>query len=142
MPGGEHTAEDVAQEVCLGVLGSLSRYRDEGRPFDAFVYRIAAHKVADAQRGMYRSPEPIAEVPDRQDTAPGPETLTEQLDDAHRMRELLAQLPQQQREILILRIVVGMSGRETAQALGMSEGAVRVAQHRGMNRLREVSGLG
>src|ERR1700742_4899422 len=53
--GGRYTtADDVAQEVCLAVLGSLPRYRDEGRPFAAFVYGIAAHKVIDAQRAAAR----------------------------------------------------------------------------------------
>ena len=67
-PGADHTADDVAQEVCIAVLSALSRYRDEGRPFEAFVYRIAANKVADAQRAFYRSAVPYAELPD------GPET--------------------------------------------------------------------
>jgi len=53
--GGRYTtADDVAQEVCIAVLGSLPRYRDEGRPFTAFVYGIAAHKVIDAQRAAVK----------------------------------------------------------------------------------------
>ena len=38
LPGSEHAADDVAQEVCLAVLSALPRYRDEGRPFEAFVF--------------------------------------------------------------------------------------------------------
>lgn len=44
------SADDVAQEVCLAAMMALPRYRDQGRPFLAFVYGIAAHKVADAHR--------------------------------------------------------------------------------------------
>jgi RNA polymerase sigma-70 factor (ECF subfamily) len=139
IPGAEHTAEDVTQEVCIGVLGALSRYRDEGRPFEAFVYRIAANKVADAQRAMYRTPEPIAEVPDRPETGPGPEALAEKAEDATWVRALLEQLPDHLRELLVLRVVVGMSAKETGRALQMSEGAVRVAQHRAMQRLRALA---
>src|SRR3954454_19138942 len=52
--GGYATADDVAQEVCLALLSALPKYREQGRPFTAFVYGIAAHKVADAQRSAVR----------------------------------------------------------------------------------------
>jgi RNA polymerase sigma-70 factor (ECF subfamily) len=135
-PGADHTADDVAQEVCIAVLSALARYRDEGRPFEAFVYRIAANKVADAQRAYYRAPVPVAEVPDGPETAAGPEELLERAGDAQHVRELLSSLPETLRELLVLRVAVGMSAEETGRALGMSAGAVRVAQHRAMQRLR------
>jgi RNA polymerase sigma-70 factor (ECF subfamily) len=135
-PGADHTADDVAQEVCIAVLAALSRYRDEGRPFEAFVYRIAANKVADAQRAFYRSAVPYAELPDGPETAPGPEEVAERSSDAKQVRELLSNLPEALRELLVLRVAVGMSAEETGRALGMSAGAVRVAQHRAMQRLR------
>jgi RNA polymerase sigma-70 factor (ECF subfamily) len=135
-PGADHTADDVAQEVCIAVLSALSRYRDEGRPFEAFVYRIAANKVADAQRAFFRSATPYAEMPDTPETAPGPEELAEQASEAQRVRDLLSGLPENMRELLVLRVAVGMSAEETGRALGMTAGAVRVAQHRAMQRLR------
>ena len=46
---GQLSADDVAQEVCLAVMTALPRYQDQGRPFMAFVYGIASHKVADAE---------------------------------------------------------------------------------------------
>ena len=49
------SADDVAQEVCLAAMMALPRYRDQGRPFLAFVYGIAAHKVADAHRAAARN---------------------------------------------------------------------------------------
>ena len=55
---------------------------------------------------------------------------------AERMNKLLAVLPEKQREILILRVVVGMSAEETAEAVGSTAGAVRVAQHRALARLK------
>src|SRR3954447_11740850 len=66
-PGAETAADDAAQEVCLAVLSALPRYRDEGRPFEAFVFGIAAHKVADAQRAAARAAVPTAELPDAAD---------------------------------------------------------------------------
>ena len=49
------SADDVAQEVCLAVLTALPAYREQGRPFLAFVYGIASHKVADAHRSAARN---------------------------------------------------------------------------------------
>ena len=52
--GAVEAADDAAQEVLIAVLQALPRYRDEGRPFEAFVFGIAAHKVADVQRRASR----------------------------------------------------------------------------------------
>jgi RNA polymerase sigma-70 factor (ECF subfamily) len=59
-------------------------------------------------------------------------------DDAATAMALMQQLPTQQREILTLRVAVGMSTDETAAALGMSAGAIRVAQHRALTKLRAM----
>src|SRR5918912_1180906 len=139
-PGSEHAADDVAQEVCIAVLSALPRYRDEGKPFEAFVYKIAANKVADAQRGSYRQPQPQAELPDVVDVAEGPEDLVVRASDAEQARALLELLPHSLRELMLLRVAVGLSADETGRALGMSAGAVRVAQHRALQRLRAAAG--
>ena len=142
LPGNEHAADDVAQEVCIAVLSALPRYRDQGRPFEAFVFGIAAHKVADAQRAAMRLAVPTDSVPDSPDERLGPEDEVLRQSDARRVRELLNQLPAHQRELLILRVAVGLSAEETGTALGMSAGAVRVAQHRALSRLRSLAGEG
>ncbi len=121
------------------MLSALPRYRDEGRPFEAFVLGIAAHKVADVQRAAARAAVPTTEIPDRVDDRPGPEELALRASDARRARELLHQLPERLRELLILRVAVGLSADETARALGMTPGAVRVAQHRALNKLRTLA---
>jgi len=130
----------VAQEVCIAVLSALPRYRDEGKPFEAFVYRIAANKVADAQRGSYRAPQPHAELPEMVDLSDGPEDLALRASDAAQARALLDLLPDTLRELMVLRVAVGLSADETGRALGMSPGAVRVAQHRALQRLRSAAG--
>lgn len=138
--GAEDAADDAAQEVCIAVLSALPRYRDQGVPFEAFVYGIASRKVADVQRAAMRRPQPTDEVPDGVDPRPGPEDLALLASDAERARALLAQLPDTQREILTLRVAAGWSADETARALGMTPGAVRVAQHRALGRLRQLAG--
>lgn len=133
------SADDVAQEVCLAAVMALPRYRDRGRPFLAFVYGIAAHKVADAYRAVGRDLSyPSETVPERLSSEPGPEQSAIDADAVTRMSELLDILPETQREILILRVVVGLSAEETAQAVGSTAGAVRVAQHRALARLKSV----
>ena len=62
--------------------------------------------------------------------------LSRLLESSARMNKLLSVLPEKQREILILRVVVGMSAEETAEAVGSTAGAVRVAQHRALSRLK------
>lgn len=138
------SADDVAQEVCMAAIQALPRYQDQGRPFLAFVYGIAAHKVADAHRAAGRNrSEPTDSVPERYSLESGPEQMALQADSASRMNKLLEILPEKQREILILRIVVGMSAEETAEAVGSTPGAVRVAQHRALARLKsEITAAG
>src|SRR3982750_446033 len=138
-PGAEHAADDVAQEVCIAVLSALPRYRDEGKPFEAFVFRIAANKVADAQRGSYRQPQPHADLPEVIDLAAGPEELAVRASEAEQARALLDTLPDTLRELMVLRVAVGLSAEETGRALGRSAGAVRVAQHRALQRLRSAA---
>lgn len=121
----------------MAAITALPRYKDQGRPFLAFVYGIAAHKVADAHRAAARNrAEPTDVVPERFSLDTGPEQTALDTESSERMARLLAVLPEKQREILILRIVVGMSAEETAEAVGSTAGAVRVAQHRALARLK------
>lgn len=137
--GHYHIADDVAQEVCIAVLTALPRYQDMGRPFASFVYGIASHKVADAVRSVTRSAVPTEDLPDGPDERPGPEEIAVAYLEAQRARDLLARLPGHLRELLLLRVVAGLSAEETGNVLGMSAGAVRVAQHRALARLRAIA---
>jgi RNA polymerase sigma-70 factor (ECF subfamily) len=132
------SADDVAQDVCLALLTALPTYKDHGRPFLAFVYGIAAHKVADAHRAALRNrAEPVPELPDTpDDELVGPEQSALRVELSQRMGELLRLLPAKQREILVLRVVVGLTADQTADAVDATPGAVRVAQHRALTRLR------
>jgi RNA polymerase sigma-70 factor (ECF subfamily) len=110
-------ADEVAQEVCLAVLAGLRSHLGQGQPFLAFVYGIARRKVAESFPGQPAFPadanEPIA--------------------------RLLRILPENQQEIVVLRVVVGLSVEETADAVESSPAAVRLAQHRALARLREIA---
>jgi RNA polymerase sigma-70 factor (ECF subfamily) len=139
--GGYNQADDIAQEVCLAVLSALPRFIDQGRPFSAFVFTIAANKVADAQRAAVRSKgiTPFDELPDRPDPAPGPEEQAVASDLTRRLTRLLAHLSDTHRELIVLRVAVGLSAEEVGAVLGMTATAVRVAQSRALNRLRMLA---
>jgi RNA polymerase sigma-70 factor, ECF subfamily len=125
----EHEAEDVTQQVFAKLLGSLGRYQPRAVPFSAWILRVAHNAAIDHMRA--RRPVPVEEVR-------GPEPA----DDGHsreRFRELrvaLDTLPAEQREVIVLRFLVGLSPREIAARMGRSEDAVNGLQHRGRRRLR------
>jgi RNA polymerase sigma-70 factor (ECF subfamily) len=110
--GHYQVADDVAQEVCM---------------------------AADARRVAARLAIPTEQLPDGPDDQPGPEETVVADLEAQRARALLARLPDHQRDLLALRVLTGLSAQETGEALGMSAGAVRVAQHRALARLRAIA---
>ncbi|MBA1834449.1 sigma-70 family RNA polymerase sigma factor [Corynebacterium wankanglinii] len=131
------TPEDVAQEICLAVATSIDRYSDTGRPFMAFVYGIAFNKVADAHRSMARDKlSPVEDVPDTEVATITPEDAAMVSAGSNTVRALLDSLNEKARDIVILRVFVGLSAEETAQVMGSTPGAVRVAQHRALAKLR------
>lgn len=137
--GRTPTAEDIAQEICLAVATSISRYKDQGRPFMAFVYGIAFNKVADAHRAMARDKlSPTEDVPEAVNDTDTPEEYALISDGSNRVRVLLDSLSDKAREIVILRVFVGLSADETAKVVGSTPGAVRVAQHRALASLRKA----
>jgi RNA polymerase sigma-70 factor, ECF subfamily len=138
-PAGQQLADDVAQDVCIAVLSALPRYKNRGKPFEAFVHGIAARKVADAQRTAARADRPTDDVPDRVDRGPTPEEEALNAADLRQAMNLLEELPERLREVVVLRVAAGMTAEETGRSLGMSAGAVRVAQHRALSRLRKMA---
>jgi RNA polymerase sigma-70 factor, ECF subfamily len=134
------SAEDVTQEVTMAMIEALPRHRADDHTVGAFVYGIASNKVAMWHRASYRRPEvPIETTPDREDPEVGPAEIAESNDGLARLLETMDQLPDRFREILVLRVSAGLSAEEVGQVLGMTAGAVRIAQHRALVRLRELS---
>ena len=135
--------DDVAQDVCMAVVSALPHYQLKGLSFRAFVYGIAAHKVTDAFRAIGRNrTEPVADMPDEPATFDDPDLRDAAAEMAARLRVLLGHLTARQREVLVLRIAVGLSAEETAETIGSTPGAVRVTQHRALNQLRRLLGSG
>ena len=138
---GQQTPEDIAQEVLIAVCGALGRFRPAETRWMAFVYGIVRNKVIDAYRAAARDrSEATDELPDEvdDDDRGGPEAAILRGADRTLLRELLDKLPGTQREVLVLRVALGYSAEETARSIGSTPGAVRVTQHRAMQRLRSL----
>jgi RNA polymerase sigma-70 factor (ECF subfamily) len=133
----DQTPDDVAQDICLAVFEALPRYEERGLPFTAFVYRIAAFKVADAHRSASAAATwPIETVPEPVADGGDPEDRAVTADLSRRLLPLLNDLTDAQREIIVLRVAAGLSAEEVGAVIGKSAAAVRMAQSRAMARLR------
>ena len=135
--GGVDAADDVAQETCVAVLRVLPRYQDTGAPFAAFVYAIAANKVADAQRRFSRSAMLVEEFPEQTETSLTPEEQAMAAVDQRSAMQLLNRLPDRMRDVLTLR-AAGLNAEQVGEQVGMTANAVRVAQHRAGAKLRLI----
>ncbi len=133
------TADDVAQEVATAVLKALPDYENRLNSFMPFVYGIARHKIADAFRAAGRDrTQAVATVPELVDTALTPEEHLVRLGTAAALSALLSELPQRQRDVIILRFHHGLSAQKTGALLDCSDATVRVTQHRAIRTLREA----
>ena len=140
--GQREDAEDCAQETMLRVWHGLNSFRGECR-CEGWVCRIAANCCLDHLRRMKRdksvSIEPLAEAGfDPADPSPGTAEQAEAADERQRLREAIAQLPEEQREALVLTQLEGISYEETAQLLQVSEGTVKSRVNRARNRIRAI----
>lgn len=127
----EYEAEDVTQQIFAKLITALWRYEPRLVPFSAWILRVAHNAAIDHVRAL--RPVPLAEVhpPDAagDDGAGSRERFAD-------LRVALAALPDEQRDVIVLRFLVGLSPREVAERLGRSEDAVHGLQHRGRRRLR------
>src|SRR5262249_18361956 len=133
-------AHDLAQDTCLALLTALDGWQDQGRPVWALVFTIARNKLADRARAHAARPDtPVGDdtvTAAVADPRPGPPQLIEDDEEAKRVIAILDVLPPTQRDVLMLRAIVGLSARETAAALHLSPASVRVIQHRAVTTLR------
>ena len=138
--GNWATSQDVAQDTCLGVLRAIPGWQELGRPLWAFVFAIARNKIADRARSHAARRDVLVghdSYPDVViDPRRGPTELIEDDEGAGRVLAMMEALPATQREVLLLRVIVGLSTAETAAALSLTVGSVRVLQHRAVTALR------
>lgn len=130
-----HMAEDLTADVFTKALQSLGRYEDQGKPFVAWLYRIARARVIDHYRRTDRRPaesdvedEPLPIDPDMD--AP---MIRRQA--AQALRAAIAELTDDQQQVIILRFVEGHRIETVAQLLGKQPNAIKALQHRALRAL-------
>jgi RNA polymerase sigma-70 factor (ECF subfamily) len=132
------TAEDVAGETWLHVVRGLKDFRGDEQAWRGWLVTTARRRAIDAGRLRDRRPTVPLEAGDEPPPAPPAEAVAlEGLDTAAALA-LVARLPPQQAEAVVLRVVAGLEPKQVGAILGCSPGAVRVAVHRGLKRLAEL----
>ncbi len=136
-------AEDVAADAWLEIARDLGRFRGDGAGFRGWTATIARHRALDLLRRQKVRPrqsvleQDVLDLPSRHNTAEQAfETLS-----TERALALIAELPRDQGEAVLLRVVVGLDGPAAARVLGKRPGAVRTAAYRGLKRLARELGV-
>jgi RNA polymerase sigma-70 factor (ECF subfamily) len=124
-----HEAEDVTQQVFAKLMSCLPRYEDRGAPFLSWLLRLARNAAIDQMRA--RRAIPVAEPLEQASEVAGADH-----DRLETLRNALDTLPQDQREIIVLRHVAGLAPAEIAVRMCRSESAVHGLHHRGRRALR------
>ncbi len=124
----DHEAEDVTQHVFAKLMTSLVKYDDRGVPFFAWLIRLARNVAIDHLRANRLTPT---------DTVFDPACVSGMdLDSRETVRAALAALPDEQREVVVLRHLVGLTPVEIADRMGRSESSIHGLHHRGRRALQ------
>ena len=130
----DHDAEDVTQHIFAKLMTSIIKYDDRGVPFFAWLLRLARNVAIDHLRANRVTPTENVLDPH--------ETSGVDLDQAETVRAALATLPDEQRQVVVMRHVIGLTPGEIADRMGRSEGSIHGLHHRGRRALqRELERL-
>jgi RNA polymerase sigma-70 factor (ECF subfamily) len=133
----ETVAEDLTAQVFLKALEGLPTYKDTGKPFLAWLYRIAYARTVDHWRQQERRVEvPLDESLPTGEPRPG--VLLEMEDDWVTAVDLMAKLTDDQQAVLMLRFIGEMSLAQVAETLGKTVGAAKAIQHRALASLARM----
>jgi RNA polymerase sigma-70 factor (ECF subfamily) len=132
-------AEDLASETWLDLAQGLERFQGDEASLRAFAFTIARRRLIDLQRRRTRRPSVPAEPAFFEDRGPSGDVEAEavaELGTRSAIRQV-AELPPDQAEVVLLRVLGGLSVDEVAGIMGKRPGTVRVIQHRALRRLAE-----
>ncbi|MFE6227261.1 RNA polymerase sigma factor [Streptomyces sp. NPDC057854] len=139
---GDADAEDVTSESWLQIARDLDRFSGDADRFRGWAARIARNRALDHIRMRGRRPASGGDETELTDKPADSDTAGEALEALATgdTLALIARLPQDQAEAVVLRVVVGLDAKSAADALGKRPGAVRTAAHRGLKKLAELLG--
>ena len=135
--GNPTEAEDLTEQTFLKAWEAIRRYREQGVPFAAWLYRLAHNLVIDYHRTRHEAL-PLDEILDAEDGQTGPEEIAAIRLDVQTVQQAIARLTPEQQQVVILRFVQGLSHREVAAIMGKNEGAIRGLQHRALEALHTL----
>jgi RNA polymerase sigma-70 factor (ECF subfamily) len=133
-----NAAEDIASETWISIVRDLNSFHGEEKAFRAWALAIARHRMVDATRTEARQPTVPMAAPPVDSTAAAVRDTAELVVERAQTRQalaLIATLPPDQAEALLLRVVAGLDVAQVAQIMGRTSGAVRVLTHRGLKTL-------
>jgi len=131
-------ARDAVSEAMARAVARIDRFVWEGAGFDAWLFGILRNVVHDAQRAVRRRAPADDDDLDMPSLEPGPLDHILGAEEATALRVAFRRLSPSDQEVLELRVVAGLSSEEVAQVIGKRPGAVRMAQARALERLREL----
>ena len=135
-------AEDICSRVFLRALRHIERYEDRGYPFSAWLYRIAHNLVVNWYRDRERSDEiSLTEQypPPKMDG--DVEDRIEKENETEMLLAVIQELPEDRKELLILKHVEGLTNTEIGLIMDRTEGAVKALYHRTLESLRDDYGI-
>jgi RNA polymerase sigma-70 factor (ECF subfamily) len=136
--GNTHDAEDLTARVFYRAIEHISRYRQRGVPFSAWLYRIAHNLVANWHRDRQRRQEvPMDDVVNLQAKIDPPEMAMMNTMDIERLMKVIQSLSSERQELLILKFVQELSNAEIGKIMRRSEGAIKSLYHRTLLSLRD-----
>ncbi len=137
---GAADPDDLTNEVFLGVLRTLGSFRGDESQFRSWIFSIAHSRLVDERRRSGRRPQLAADNHEGWSARAGGDAEEDALErlSAHRVQELCEQLVPDQRDVLLLRLMAGLTVEAVAQAVGKSDGAVKALQRRGLANLRKM----
>jgi RNA polymerase sigma-70 factor (ECF subfamily) len=136
--GHREEAEDLTHQVFLQAWRSVRSYNDRGYPFSSWLYRIARNLTVD----YYRRFRPAVSLADAEllgrDDETDPATGLDLAEDSARLADSLRELKDIEQAVIVMRFVDELSIKETAAAIDKSEGAVKLIQHRAIQKLKTL----
>ena len=131
-------AEDLTHEVFLSAWQNIQTYQDIGFPFSSWLYQIARNQIVDHYRTKKDEVQLEGVDPERfAGPATAPFTIDEKIE-LQRVQNALRKLKPEHQDVIIMRFVEDLSTKETASALGKSEVAVKLMQHRAIKTLKSI----
>ncbi len=136
--GDVDEAKDAASETMARAVAAIDRFSADDHGFTPWLFGICRNVVADVLRARYRHMEHDSEADAGAlaSSGPGVEDRLIANEEALQVRAAFERLEPDEREVLELRVVAGLSADDVARALGKKAGAVRMAQMRALGRLR------